>query len=109
MVDSGIAIVSPQQRAWEHDRMERNVVLCHELIELDLVGILPPLSPLWCVARSDGEVAGVGCERERERKEEREREKEREGERVTIPSHVTLPSSHVTTETTHPMGASNQT
>ena len=81
MVDSGIPIVSPQQRAWEHDRMERNVVLCHELIELDLVGILPPLSPLWCVARSDGEVADVGCERERERERKRGRGRKRERER----------------------------
>ena len=37
--------------------MEGNVVLCHELVQLDLVWILPPLSPLGCVAGSDRDVA----------------------------------------------------
>ena len=44
--------------------MERDIVLRHELIELNVVWIQPPLSPLWGVARGNGEVTGRGRGRE---------------------------------------------
>ena len=56
VVDYSVAIISPKQGAWEHDRVEWNVVLGHELVQLYLLGILPPLPPVGGVARCDGEV-----------------------------------------------------
>ena len=58
MVEQCIVVLRAQQGAREHDSMERDVVLGHELVELDIVRVLPPFLPLLCVAGSDGEVAG---------------------------------------------------
>ena len=58
VVEEGIVILGPKQGAWEHDCMEWNVVLGHKLVELDLLGVLPPALPVFRVAGCDGQVAG---------------------------------------------------
>ena len=58
MIDDGVSVIGPQERAWEHDRVERNVVLRHELVQLHVVRVLPPLSPFRSVTRGDGDVPG---------------------------------------------------
>ena len=58
MVEQCVVVLGSQQAAWEHDGMEWDIVLGHELVELDIVRVLPPFLPLLCVAGSDGEVAG---------------------------------------------------
>ena len=58
MVEQCIVVLSSQQGSWEHDGMEPDIVLDHELVELDIARVLPPFLPLLCVAGSDGEIAG---------------------------------------------------
>ena len=42
--------------------MERNVILAHKLIQLNIRGILPPLGPFFGVAGGDGDIANRGIE-----------------------------------------------
>ncbi len=56
MVEESEVIICPQQRCREHDGMEGNIVLSHELITLNILWRLPPLFPAISVAGSDGEV-----------------------------------------------------
>ena len=42
--------------------MERYVVLAHELVQLDILGVLPPLLPILGVSGSDGGVTNGGIE-----------------------------------------------
>lgn len=56
MVEQGVIVVSSQQRRWEDHSVERNIVFGHELVELDLVRILPPSFPLLGVAGSNGKI-----------------------------------------------------
>ena len=42
--------------------MESDVVLAHELVELDVVVVLPPLLPLISVGSCDGKVTDRGIE-----------------------------------------------
>ena len=53
----GAAYLGSNQGGREDDAVERHVVLGHELVELHLLGILPPLLPLLRVVGCDGEVA----------------------------------------------------
>ena len=46
VVEEGVVVLSAKQGTWEHDGVEWNVVLGHELVELDLLGILPPSLPV---------------------------------------------------------------
>jgi hypothetical protein len=42
---------------WEEDCVEIHVVFAHELIEMDVLGIQPPLLPLGCEIRSNTRIA----------------------------------------------------
>ena len=58
MVEEGVVILCPQQRAGKDNSVERHVVLGHELVQLHLLRVLPPLFPLIRVASCDRQVAG---------------------------------------------------
>ena len=60
MVDQGPLVAGAQQGCWEDDGVEGDVVLGHELVELNLVWVAPPPLPLRRVARSHGDVADRG-------------------------------------------------
>lgn len=53
----GVGITRSFQRAREDDRVERHVVLAHELVQLDLVRVLPPLFPLGGVVGRNRKVS----------------------------------------------------
>lgn len=36
----------------EENRVEVNVVFAHELVKTNILGVEPPLLPLWCIASS---------------------------------------------------------
>ena len=57
MIKKSVAILCSNEGTGEHDSVEGDIVLGHELIELYLVRILPPFLPLLCVTGCDGEVA----------------------------------------------------
>ena len=42
---------------WEVDCVEIHVIFAHELIEMDVLGIQPPLLPLGCEIRGNTKVA----------------------------------------------------
>jgi len=42
---------------WEIDRVEVHIILSHELVELNILGVEPPLPPLRCEIRSDADIA----------------------------------------------------
>lgn len=44
------------QRRWENDCVERDIILTHELVKLNVLLVLPPLFPLVSVASCDGDV-----------------------------------------------------
>lgn len=50
MVHHSPVVLGTKLAAREDDRVERNIVFTHELIELDIIGVLPPLFPLLGVA-----------------------------------------------------------
>ena len=56
MIDEGVVVIGSKEGAREDNRVERNIVLSHELVELYLVRVLPPFFPLRCVAGSDGKI-----------------------------------------------------
>ena len=58
VVEDGVVILCPQQRAGKDNGVEWHVVLGHELVQLHLLRVLPPLFPLICVASCDRQVAG---------------------------------------------------
>jgi hypothetical protein len=49
---------------WEVDCVEIYVVLSHELVEMDVLGIEPPLLPFGCEVRCDAKIAYRGFELE---------------------------------------------
>ena len=53
----GIVVLGAKQGTWEHDGVKWNVILGHELVELDLLGVLPPSLPVLRVVGCDGQVA----------------------------------------------------
>ena len=56
-------VLCAQEGAREDHRVEGNVVFAHELVELDIIGVFPPLVPvLLCVAGSNRQVANGGIE-----------------------------------------------
>jgi len=58
VVEEGVVILCPYQRAGKDNSVEGHIVLGHELIQLHLLRILPPLRPLIRVASCDRQVAG---------------------------------------------------
>lgn len=46
----------------EVDGMEVDIVLAHELIEIDIFRVEPPLFPLRCIIGSDADIANAGFE-----------------------------------------------
>jgi len=58
VVEEGVVILCPYQRAGKDNSVEGHIVLGHELIQLHLPRVLPPLLPLICVASCDRQVAG---------------------------------------------------
>ena len=61
MVKLGPVVSGANLTSGEDDRMEDNVILAEELVELD-VGVVPPLLPLVSVAGSNGDVANASVE-----------------------------------------------
>ena len=57
MVEQGVIVFGTNQRTGEHHSVKGNIVLGHELVELNLLWILPPPLPFLSIAGSDGEVA----------------------------------------------------
>lgn len=57
LVQQGPLLASANQGTRKHDGMEGNIVLAHELHQLDLVWVLPPVSPRVCIVGSDWDVA----------------------------------------------------
>ena len=53
MVEQCIVILSPEQRTGKDHSVEGNVVLGHELVVFNLLGVLPPSLPLIRVACRD--------------------------------------------------------
>ena len=58
VVEEGVVILCPYQRAGKDNSVEGHIVLGHELVQLHLPRVLPPLFPLICVASCDRQVAG---------------------------------------------------
>ena len=56
MVDHGPVLFGAEQGRGEDDRVERDVVFGHELVERYLVGVLPPPLPLLRVVSRDRHV-----------------------------------------------------
>ena len=56
MIQQCVVVFCTNKRAWEYYSVERNIIFCHELKEINLRGILPPQLPLVCVASSDGQI-----------------------------------------------------
>ena len=54
----GVRVMSRQESAGEDHTVEGNVILAHELIELDVLWVLPPEFPIVLdVVSSNGKVA----------------------------------------------------
>ena len=53
VIQESIVFIRSELGTWEDDSVEGNVVLGHELVELNLLGILPPFLPVFCVAGRD--------------------------------------------------------
>ena len=53
MIQESIVFIRSELGTWEDDSVEGNVVLGHELVELNLLGILPPFLPVFRVAGRD--------------------------------------------------------
>ena len=51
MIEEGVVVLSAKQGARENNRVEWNVVLGHELVELDLLGVLPPSLPVHATVK----------------------------------------------------------
>ncbi|KAH3678915.1 hypothetical protein WICPIJ_008779 [Wickerhamomyces pijperi] len=49
-------LTGTELRGWEDHRVERNVVLTHELVQLDFFWVLPPGFPFLGVVGCDGDV-----------------------------------------------------
>lgn len=62
MMNHSPVILGTKLRAREDDRVERNIVFTHELIEFDIVRILPPLLPLLGVASCNAGVSNRSIE-----------------------------------------------
>jgi hypothetical protein len=62
MVQHGPLVASTELRRGENDSVEGNVILAHELVQADVLGVVPPLLPLICVVCSDGDVTNAGVE-----------------------------------------------
>jgi hypothetical protein len=45
---------------WEVDCVKVNVVLSHELVEMNVLGVEPPLPPLGCKIRGDANITYAG-------------------------------------------------
>ncbi len=63
IIQECVVISGSYEGAREDNSVEGNIVLGHELVEFDLIWVLPPSLPLTGVASSDGEVARYmeGC------------------------------------------------
>ena len=53
MVQHGPLVAGTKLRRGKDDGVEGNVVLAHELVQADILRVVPPLLPLICVVRSD--------------------------------------------------------
>ena len=53
VIQESIVFIRSELGTREDDSVEGNVVLGHELVELNLLGILPPFLPVFCVAGRD--------------------------------------------------------
>ena len=62
MVQLGPGLARADQGRGEDHCVEGNVVLSHKLVELDIVGVLPPLLPLVGVVSGDRDVSDRGIE-----------------------------------------------
>ena len=56
----GPRLFSADQSRWPHHGVERYVVLAHELVQLNIFLILPPLFPLVCVISCYRDVTNRG-------------------------------------------------
>ena len=56
VIEEGVVIFCTQKGAWEHHRVEWHIVFGHKLVELNFLGVLPPLLPVLRVAGCDGQV-----------------------------------------------------
>jgi hypothetical protein len=45
---------------WEIDRVKVHVVLSHELVQVNVLGVEPPLLPLGCEIRGDANITYTG-------------------------------------------------
>ena len=57
LADQSPGIVGAHERAGEDDSVEGDVILAHELHQTDLLGVAPPLLPLFGVVGGDTDVA----------------------------------------------------
>ena len=53
VIQESVVFIRSELGTREDDSVEGNVVLGHELVELNLLGILPPFLPVFCVAGRD--------------------------------------------------------
>ena len=58
----GPGLLRTNHGRWEDHSVERDVVLAHELVELDILLVLPPLLPLVGVGGCNRDVTNRGIE-----------------------------------------------